>query len=123
MLRAPDASQRFEDLYANGLKQFLTQAEHNPTPELFNDLEILTNRVAKIVAGLMILQPEKTTDRKLLVEIFRELMILESRIKEYYHPRESFLSVVQWFDLSKIATAISMATIHCTMVLDYSEPQ
>ena len=123
-LLAPEALQRLQTQCVDRLELLLTKTEDGPVPELLDNLESLSNQVVQIVAGFMSLRPkEGEKERELFVEVFKKLMVLDSRIKEYYHQRETFLSADRKYDIYHIASTISWAQIHYTNVLDYSESQ
>lgn len=116
--------QGLQTQWVDRLEQLLTQTEKDPIPEPFNNLEILSNQVVQIVAGFVSLRPkESEKEQKLFVEVFNKLMVLKSRIKEYYHLREAFLSADRKFDLYDIVGTISQARTYYTKVLNHGEPQ
>lgn len=114
--------QGFAKRYISGEYNNILKAKHDL--DVPWDLENLSEQIVNVVAGFISLRPkENEKEREIFIEVFNKLKILESSIKKYCRQREAFLSVVQQFDLSKIATYIAMATMQNTIVLNYSQSQ
>lgn len=117
-----DELQGFAKRYIGGEYNDILKTEHDPNT-LWN-LEILSEQIANVVTGFISLRPkENEKERELFFEVFNKLIILESTIKKYCRQREAFLSMVQQFDLSKIATYIAIATMQNKKIQNDNQPQ